>query len=160
MTSRLDDVPDIVLVRELTAALAQERARTAELMADIGEIDARNLYWPAFPSIHGYVVGKLRYDEDEALTLVLAARTARRFPAVYDAVADGRLHLEAVVMLEPHLTAETVEHLITAATHKSETEIARLLAEHYLLVRQAYAGGATEPGDDAGGGATSVPGDA
>ena len=68
-------------------------------------------------------------SEDAAFKRIRAARTARRFPAIFAAVADGRLHLSAVVMLAPHLTEDTVDELLTAAIHKSKSEIEELLAE-------------------------------
>jgi hypothetical protein len=46
-------------------------------------------------------------------------------------VADGRLHLSAVVLLAPHLEQGSADGLIEAATHKSKSEIERLLAERF-----------------------------
>jgi hypothetical protein len=78
-----------------------------------------------------YCVGELRLSEDAAFKRITAARAARRFPAVFDAVADGRLHLSAVVLLAPHLTEHTADELLAAATHRTRTEIERLLAERF-----------------------------
>ena len=75
-----------------------------------------------------YCLGELRLSEETAYKRIQAARTARRFPAIFDAVAEGRLHLTAVVLLKPYLTSETVNELLAAATHKSKSEIEKLLA--------------------------------
>ena len=47
------------------------------------------------------------------------------------ALADGRLHLSAVILLAPHLTEETAGDLPAAAAHRSKSEIEQLLAERF-----------------------------
>ncbi|HEY3215819.1 MAG TPA: HNH endonuclease, partial [Candidatus Eisenbacteria bacterium] len=112
--------------------MAQDRATTAALLAHLAEVDARKLYLPAaYPSMYAYCVGELGLCEQAAFKRILAARTARRFPAIFDMVADGRLHLRAVVLLAPHLAEETADDLLAAATHKSKAEIERLLAASF-----------------------------
>src|SRR5439155_13696569 len=96
-----------VLLRDLAPLVAQNRATTAALLAHIAEVDARRLYLPAgFPSIYLYCVHELRLSEEAAFKRIHAARTGRRFPALFAAPAEGRLHLSGVVMLAPHLTPE------------------------------------------------------
>jgi hypothetical protein len=70
-------------------------------------------------------------SEDVAYKRICAARAARRFPAIFDALADGRLHVSAVVMLAPHLTPGMADDLLAAAAHKSKAAIERLLAERF-----------------------------
>jgi hypothetical protein len=43
-------------------------------------------------------------------------------------VADGRLHLSAVVLLAPYLTPENAEGLLAEAAHRTKSEIEELLA--------------------------------
>ncbi len=127
----LDDVPDRRIVDRLRALIAHERSTDAEVLAHIGEVDARKLYLPAACStMHGYCVQVLHLSEDAAWKRIAAARAARRFPAMFDAVAEGRLHLSGVVMLAPHLTDANVAMLIDQATHRSKAEIAVLIARH------------------------------
>ena len=105
---------------------------TAVMLAHIAEVDARRLYLPAaYPSMFAYCVGELRLCEQAAFKRIRAARTARQFPAVFEAVADGRLHLSAVVLLTPYLTEETADELLAAATHKTKSEIEVLLAQGF-----------------------------
>ena len=131
-TYSLSHVPDAALARDLAAAAARDRAATANLLAHIAEFDARKLYVPAaHPSMYSYCVHELRLSEEAAFKRIHAARAARRFPALFAAVADGRLHLSAVVMLAPHLTPESAEELLAAATHKSKSEIEQLLAARF-----------------------------
>jgi hypothetical protein len=125
----LSHLPDPVLLRDLAALVAQDRATTAALLAHIAEVDARKLYLPAaHPSMFSYCVHELRLSEEAAFKRIHAARAARQFPAIFAALADGRLHLSAVVMLAPHLTLENADELLAAAAQKSKAEIEQLLA--------------------------------
>src|SRR5204862_3325770 len=65
------------------------------------------------------------------LKRIRAARVARDFPVIFSAVADGRLHLSAVVLLASKLTPENVDDLLSAAANKSKSEIEKLLAERF-----------------------------
>ena len=128
----LSQLSDHDLSRRLASAVAQDRTTTAELLAHIAEFDARRLYLPAaYPSMHAYCVHELRLSEDAASKRIQAARTARKFPAIFDAVADGRLHLAAVCLLAPYLTHENGDDLLKGAAHKTKAEIEQLLAERF-----------------------------
>jgi hypothetical protein len=95
-------------------------------------VDERGLYRPAaYPSMVAYCIGELRFTEEAARKRIHAARTARRFPALLPAVADGRLSLSAVVTLAPRLSPENVAELVAAAAHRSRFELDRLLAERF-----------------------------
>jgi hypothetical protein len=56
---------------------------------------------------------------------------ARRFPVIFEALADNRLHLTAVLMLKKFMTARSVDKLIAAAAYKDKPEIQQLLAEMF-----------------------------
>jgi 5-methylcytosine-specific restriction endonuclease McrA len=131
-TYDLTRVRDADLIRDLDVLVVRVRADTAAIVAHIAEVDARRLYAPAgYPSMHAYCVGKLRLSEDAAYKRIRAARAARRFPAIFEALADGRLHLAAVCLLSLHLTPENAEGLLAAATHKTRDDIERMLAERF-----------------------------
>ncbi|MBI3538683.1 MAG: hypothetical protein HY076_00200 [Candidatus Eisenbacteria bacterium] len=128
----LAHLSDGALLRGLAALVNQDRATTAALLAHLAEVDERRLFLPAaYPSMYAYCVGELRFSEDAASKRIQAARVARRFPAIFPALADGRLHLGAVVLLAPHLTVENARELIETAAHKTKSEIERLLAERF-----------------------------
>jgi 5-methylcytosine-specific restriction endonuclease McrA len=130
----LTHLTDAVLLQHLTALVAKDRFNSAVLLAYIAEADARHLYAPAgYSSMHAFCVEHLRYSDDAAFKRIRAARAARRFPALFRALADGRLHLAAVSLLASHLTHENVDTLIDAATHKRKIEIEEWLAERFLL---------------------------
>ena len=128
----LAHLADHTLLHDLAALVAQDRTTTAALLAHIAEVDARRLYLPAgYPSMFAYCVRELHLCEQAAFTRIRAARAARQFPGIFPAVAAGRLHLSAIVLLAPCLTRENAEELLAAATHKSKAEIEQLLAQRF-----------------------------
>ena len=130
----LSRVSDAVLLRDLAALIAKDRLTIARILAHLAEVDARRLYAPAgYPSMHAFCVGELRFSEDAAYKRIQAARAARRFPALFAAVAGGRLHLAAVCLLAPHLTAENVEELIQTATHRPKSQVEAFLARRFSV---------------------------
>jgi len=42
----------------------------------------------------------------------------RRFPLIFQALAEGRIHLTGVSLLAPRLTEENAEELLASAFHK------------------------------------------
>jgi hypothetical protein len=121
------------LRREIYAAAGRERTVTAEFLGVIAEFDALRLYVPeGYASMHAFCVGALRMCEDSAYKRIQAARAVWKFPQLCPALADGRLHLSAVFTLAPHLTAENVEELVGACTHKTRREIQDLIARRFL----------------------------
>src|SRR5262245_19543697 len=92
------DLRDQELLAGLSAVMASSRATDAAVLAYLGEVDARGLYLPAAcSSMHVFRLRVLHMSEDAAFKRITAARAARKFPAIFAAVADGRLHLSAVV---------------------------------------------------------------
>ena len=128
----LTHLGDAVLVRELAVLVAHDRVNTAMLLAHVGEVDARRLYVTAgHPSMFAYCVDELHFSEDAAYKRIRAARAARRLPILFDAVAEGRLHLAAVYLIASHVTPENVEDLVDAATHRTKAEIEEWLGERF-----------------------------
>jgi len=81
--------------------------------------------------MHAYCVEALHLSDDAAYKRIQAARAARRFPALFDAVADGRLHLSAICLIAPHLAPDSFDRLVALATHRRKIEIERALAEMF-----------------------------
>ena len=137
----LSHLTDPELLRGLASLVAQDRATTATLLAHIAEFDARRLYLPAaYPSTFAYCVHELRLSEDAAYKRIQAARVARQFPVIFEALADGRLHLSAVGLLAPYLTSENADDLLAAATHRTKAEITPPTMLPTLPVRVPRAG--------------------
>jgi hypothetical protein len=123
---------DAVLLQLIDTQIRADHVNTAELLATIAEVDSRKLYLPAgYPSMFAYCVGYWHMSEDVAYKRIRAARAGRRYPAILAAIAEGRVHLAAVVMVAPHLTRESAGELIAAATHRTKAEVERMLAERF-----------------------------
>lgn len=128
----LQHVENDVLLRDLSALVAQDRATTAMLLAHLAEVKERKLYrGAAQPNMHYYCVNVLRFSEDAAHKRLQAAGAARRFPVIFDALADGRLHLSGVCLLAPHLLPENADELILAAFGKTKAGIEKVLADKF-----------------------------
>src|SRR5258707_9135057 len=130
----VSQLSDHALLRDLAASVRQDRATTATMLAQIAEVDYRKLYRPAaYESMYLYCVHELRMCEEAAYRRIRVARTARKFPGIFPALADGRLNMTAVLLLTPHLTSQNADELLAAATHKTKAEIDLLLAQRFPL---------------------------
>jgi 5-methylcytosine-specific restriction endonuclease McrA len=129
-TPALDTIPDDELLRRLVDLLRQSRHAEADLVAHIGEVDARRLYTrEASPSMFAYCTERLHLSDAEAYLRITAARASREHPALLEMLADGRLHLSAIAKLAPHLTPENKGTLLQRAAHRSKRQIEELIAE-------------------------------
>src|SRR5438067_1281292 len=80
---------------------------TAELVAQLGEIDARKLYRDeGFSSLFAFCTQMLHMSEFMAWLRILAARAARRYPVILDRLAASELTLSSLRLLDPLLTPE------------------------------------------------------
>ena len=123
---------DDSLLSTFDTRLSLDLDNTADLLADLSEVDARKLYVPmAYGSMFDFCVQAKHMSEDVALKRIRVARMAREFPAIFPALADGRLNQTAVLLLAPRLTADTADELLAAAAHKSKAEIELLLAVRF-----------------------------
>jgi hypothetical protein len=93
-----------------------------------------------------YCVGELHFSEDEACKPIRAARAARQFPALFEALAEGRLHLNAMVMLAPYFTPDKVDELIAAATHQSTAAVGQAGGAEKDNARNPWVSGPRTPG--------------
>jgi 5-methylcytosine-specific restriction endonuclease McrA len=123
---------DQALDHQLSTVVRNEDTATAIVLDHLAEYDARKLYRPAgYSSMFAYCVDRLHRSEVAAYKRIRAARAARRFPAIFDAIAQGRLHLSAVVLLAPHLTERTAGELLAAAAHQTTKQVEQLLADRF-----------------------------
>ena len=125
----LRHLSDDTLLADLAALVATDRQTTAALLAHLAEVEHRQLHLrAACSSMFVYATRVLGFSEDAALKRIRAARVARRFPMVFDAIADGRMHVSGVVMLAPHVTEGNVEEVLAAAAHRTKAELEELVA--------------------------------
>ena len=108
----------------------RSRHTEALLLVHLGEIDARRLYLrEACSSLFAYCTERLHFSEGEAFYRVAAARAAREHAVILEMLADGRLHLTAVALLAPHLTATNRDAVLSRAVHRSKRQVLELVAE-------------------------------
>ncbi len=121
---------DPELLRRYASLITRDCVTTAALLECTAEVDERKLYLPAgYSSMYAFCVHEYGMSEDIACKRIRAARAAREFPAILDAVRQGRLNLSSVVTLAPYLTLENGEELLAAAEHKTRAEIEELLVK-------------------------------
>jgi hypothetical protein len=126
----LESVPDDELLRRLSELLRQSRRVEADLVAHVGEVDARRLYArEASPSMFAYCTQVLHLSEFEAYLRIAVARAARQHPVLLEMLREGSLHLSAIARLAPHLTRENCETVLAQAAHRTKREIEELIAE-------------------------------
>ena len=108
---------------------ANERHATVQLVAHLAEMDVRRLYLgEGYSSLFTYCTLVLHLSEHAAYARIEAARAARRFPAILEAVASGALHLTAVNLIAPHLTADNIDRVLALATHKTKRDVEEIVA--------------------------------
>ncbi|MDQ7844823.1 MAG: hypothetical protein RB145_13865, partial [Armatimonadota bacterium] len=94
---RLSDGELLARVRDLAQ---REREGTAALIAHLAVLDRRRLYLrEGYSSLFTYCTRALHFSESAAYWRIEAARAAQKFPLVLDRLADGSVHLTAVVLL-------------------------------------------------------------
>lgn len=125
----LSDDALLVRVGELAA---RERHITADLIAALGEVDARRLYLGAgCSSLFTYCTRVLHLSEHAAYGRIEAARCARRYPHLdlVQRLADGTVTLTAISLLAPVMTHQNAAALLDRARHTSKRTLARIVAD-------------------------------
>lgn len=125
----LAELSDADLLAGAKKLALDERRTTAALIAHLVEIDNRKLYLgEACGSLFIYCTRGLHLSEPAAYNRIVAARAARRFPAVLASLEQGLVHLTAVRVLAPVLTPANHRELLSAATGKSKHEVEEIVA--------------------------------
>ncbi len=124
----LRNLSDSSVLAGLTRLVRQSRQITAALIAHILEVELRQLYRDmGCGSMREFLVSQLHFSEDAAERRLQAAHAVRRHPMLLERVADGRLHLTALLMIAPHLGEADASEIVEAATHKTRSQIQALL---------------------------------
>jgi len=126
----LSTVSDGDLLNTTRGLVGRSNQLLAALIAHLAEVEARGVHRErACASLYTYCIYELRFSEDEAFRRVSAARLARRFPAVLDALASGELHLTGLLLLGPHLTEQNLAEVLARAKHRTKKEVLRLVRQ-------------------------------
>ena len=117
------------LLADVKALAGREREASVQLIAALGELDARRLsLGEGFRSLFTYCTQLLRLSEHAAYRRIEAARLARRIPEILELLADGSLTLTTIGLLAPQLTPGNQAELLQAARHKSKREVEQIVA--------------------------------
>jgi len=128
----LEHLADDSLLDGLHSLVEHDRTTTADLLAHIGEVARRRLYAHlGYPSMQAYCVQVLHLSEDAARKRVQVARKGWLLPVIFEAIADGRVHLSGMKLLVPFIDEENVHELVEAASGRTYREIELLLAERF-----------------------------
>jgi hypothetical protein len=128
----LRGLSDEQLLTDIRRLIRQDRRLTADIVANLAEIDRRQLYLEkACPSLFVYCTDILGMTRNQSFKRIQAARAARRYPAIFGMLASGELHLGGVTLLAPHLTKENHEEMLSAARHKTKSDVERLVAARF-----------------------------
>jgi hypothetical protein len=122
-------VSDADLIALMPSLVLGERARSADVIEHLVEIDRRRLFLDqACRSLSSYCIERLAYSEDEASKRVRVARLAKRFPRVLDELRAGAIHLTGLALLAQILTEENCATLLAQARGRSRRQVEQLIA--------------------------------
>ena len=128
----LKSLADDQLLSGLASIVDRRNQITAEFLAYLAELDARQLFLDlGFSSLFEYCVEELKLCESTAGRHIAAARVCRDHPEVFGMVASGALHASALSLMKKHLTAENARELFESCSHRSARQVEVLLATRF-----------------------------
>ena len=93
----LEALNDHALLSQFGDLLRQDHEGNANLLRPIDAVDRRQLWAKlSYPSVFAFLVSQHHISESTAGKRIGAARTARRFPALFAMVARGEIHLSGI----------------------------------------------------------------
>src|SRR6188508_815319 len=126
----LAHVSDDELLSSTRRLVGKSNQLLATLLLHLAEIEARGAHRTRrCSSLYTYCIYELRFSEDAAARRSAAARFAREFPVLLDAVAAGELHLTGLLMIGPHLTRENHVEVLARARFRTKKELGRLVRD-------------------------------
>src|SRR5262245_50378387 len=100
------------LLSRLKRCVVEERQVTARLLEHFAEVEERGLYRGlGFSSMFDYAMRALHMSESEAWLRVTVGRLIRKFPLALELLRRGEVHLTALRLLAPKLSADNLELL-------------------------------------------------
>ncbi len=129
---RLEHLSDDEVLANLGSVIGSRRKITAQLVAYLGEVEARRLERrEACSSMYEFCCRKLKLSEGSAHRHLAAARIAQSYPVVLDLLREGRIHVTALSMLQRYLDTENHAELLAAACDKSKAEVELLIRSRF-----------------------------
>ena len=135
-TNTLAQLSDEELLASARRIVGKSNQLLALLLLHLAEVEARGIHrMRRCASIYTYCIYELRFSEDAAARRSAAARLVREFPPLFDAIAQGELHLTGLLMIGPHLTPENHVQVLARAKFPTKKELNRLVRELNPLPR-------------------------
>lgn len=128
----LSELSDRELLAALSTLAQQERAHTVAVLTHLAEVERRGLHLTrGCSSLFAYCVQRLGFSEDVAYKRVGASRYGSRFPLALELIAQGALHLSALLLVGPQLTEENHHEWLMTVSGKSKREVEVIVATRY-----------------------------
>jgi hypothetical protein len=126
----LAQLSDDELLANTRRLVGRSNQLLAALLVHLAEVEVRGVHRTrSCASLYTYCIYELRFSEDAAARRSAAARFAKEFPALLDAVAAGELHLTGLLMIGPHLTPQNHENVLGRAKFRTKKELSKLIRE-------------------------------
>src|SRR3954464_11988540 len=126
----LAQLSDDELLANTRRLVGKSNQLLAALLVHLAEVEARGSHRSrSCASLYTYCIYELRFSEDAAARRSAAARFAKEFPALLDAVAAGELHLTGLLMIAPPLTPENHASVLARAKFRTKKELTKLVRE-------------------------------
>src|SRR5437867_99703 len=109
--------------------VARDHDLTAQIVAHLAELDTRDVFLrEGYGSLFVYCRDALGLSEWESYNRIEVARAARRFPVIFDLLAEGSVNLTAARLLAPHLTPSNHREVLHSARGRRKPEIEEIVA--------------------------------
>ena len=129
MNESIAKLSDDALLARLRKTNFESNSLLAELIVLLIEVEERRIHLAkATPSLFEFCLKELRMSEGEAYRRINAVKLVKRFPQLLDHIAQGNIHLSALVQLRDYFTKENVDELVAAAKGRNKMHIAELVA--------------------------------
>lgn len=117
------------LLARLDALCAGNKRILAELLAHLGEVEARGVYRDiGYDSMFAYCLERLGISEPSTWRRLHAARMCRRIPTLLGRIERGEVHLSTLAMIRPKVPDARCEELLAKIAGKSKRQAEVILA--------------------------------
>lgn len=126
----LAHLSDAELLANTRRLVGSSNQLLAALLAHLAEVEARGVHRTRrCASLYTYCIYELRFSEDAAARRSAAARLVKQFPILFEAIANGELHLTGLLMVGPHLTPENHVAVLGRAKFRTKKELGKLVRD-------------------------------
>lgn len=126
----LRPLTDDALLARLEILVAQERENIADIVDHLREVDSRAVVVDrGYSTLWDYCTLKLGYSEAAAALRIRAARAAATAPRVIEDLRAGKVTLDTVMRLYPHLTETNAASLLDRTAGATKKEVLTFVAQ-------------------------------